>query len=65
MLDAGELAPYTGFTEEEVQDLCRKYGRNFADIQRWYDGYLLEENAVEKDHFEKNDFKRNLHIYNQ
>lgn len=64
MLDAGELAPYTGFTEEEVQDLCRKYGRNFADIQRWYDGYLLEENAVEKDHFEKNDFKRNLHIYN-
>ncbi len=39
MLDAGELAPYTGFTEE-VQDLCRKYGRNFADIQRWYDGYF-------------------------
>lgn len=49
MLDAGELAPYTGFTEAEVQSLCRQYGRNFHDIKRWYDGYLLEDN---------------LHIYN-
>lgn len=49
MLDAGELAPYTGFTKDEVQDFCRKYGRNFNDIQKWYDGYVLEGN---------------LHVYN-
>lgn len=52
MLDAGELAPYTGFTKEEVQTLCRKYGRDFNDIQKWYDGYILEG------------LEGNLHVYN-
>lgn len=42
MLDAGELAPFTGFTNEEVFELCRDKRRNFDDIQRWYDGYILE-----------------------
>ena len=37
-----QLAPYTGFTEEEVQNLCRKFGRPFEDIKAWYDGYLVE-----------------------
>ena len=37
-----QLAPYTGFTEEEVQDLCEKFGRPFNDIKAWYDGYLVE-----------------------
>lgn len=38
-----------GFTREEVQDLCVKCRRNFDDVQRWYDGYILGDN---------------LHIYN-
>ena len=42
MLDAGELAPYVGFTEEEVKGLCQAYHRDFNDIKRWYDGYVLE-----------------------
>jgi hypothetical protein len=37
-----QLAPYTGFTEKEVQDLCGKFGRTFEDIKAWYDGYLVE-----------------------
>ena len=37
-----QLAPYTGFTEEEVQNLCRRFGRPFEDIKAWYDGYLVE-----------------------
>ena len=41
MLDAGMLAPYIGFTVDEVKELCEKYGRDFASVQRWYDGYLL------------------------
>lgn len=49
MLDAGELAPYVGFTEEEVKGLCQAYHRDFNDIKRWYDGYVLEGN---------------LHVYN-
>ena len=41
MLDAGVLAPYVGFTEEEVKELCEKYNRDFRGVERWYDGYLL------------------------
>ena len=41
MLAAGSLAPYVGFTEEEVKALCVRYHREFAEVQRWYDGYTL------------------------
>ncbi len=43
MLDAGELAPYIGFTENEVMELCERYNRDFNAVKRWYDGYLLNE----------------------
>ena len=43
MLDAGVLAPYIGFTENEVKELCEKYGRDFRSVQRWYDGYLFHD----------------------
>lgn len=42
MIDAGMLAPYIGFTEDEAQDLCSKYGRDFEQVKRWYDGYVLD-----------------------
>lgn len=42
MLDARVFAPYIGFTEDEVQWLCKKYNRDFDEVKRWYDGYLLE-----------------------
>ena len=41
MLNSGPIAPYVGFTESEVQGLCKKYGQNFEEVKRWYDGYLL------------------------
>ncbi len=41
MLQADELAPYIGFTEDEVKDLCEKYNRDFDKVKKWYDGYLL------------------------
>ena len=46
MLDASVFAPYIGFTEDEVKDLCAKYHQDFAEVKRWYDGYLLEEYQV-------------------
>ena len=46
MLDAGELAPYIGFTESEVRALCEKYNRDFNEVKRWYDGYLLSGHQV-------------------
>lgn len=46
MLDARVFAPYIGFTEAEVQRLCKKYHKNFEEVKRWYDGYLLEDCQV-------------------
>lgn len=46
MLEAANLAQYIGFTEEEVKVLCRKYGRDFEKVKKWYDGYLLENYQV-------------------
>ena len=42
MLDPSLLAPYVGFTEDEVKDLCKAYNKNFTEVKRWYDGYSLE-----------------------
>ena len=46
MLDAGVMAPYIGFTEEEVKELCERYHRDFEKVKYWYDGYLLEDYQV-------------------
>ena len=46
MLDAGVMAPYIGFTEVEVKDLCERYHRDFEKVKYWYDGYLLEDYQV-------------------
>ncbi len=41
MLIPGPLAPYFGFTEDEVKVLCEKYQKDFREVKRWYDGYQL------------------------
>lgn len=46
MLDARGLASYTGFTENEVKELCETYNRDFSEVKRWYDGYLLGREHV-------------------
>lgn len=42
MLDTREYAEFTGFTEQEVKELCNQYNMNFEDTKRWYNGYNLE-----------------------
>ena len=42
MIDADDMAPFMGFTEEEVQGLAQKSGVSFDDLKRWYDGYNLK-----------------------
>lgn len=39
MLNPGPLAPYVGFTEDEVAALCQKYQMDLDEIKNWYDGY--------------------------
>lgn len=43
MLEPGLLAEFTGFTEEEVISLCKKYGLSFEEACKWYDGYCLDQ----------------------
>ena len=39
ILDAMELSEFVGFTETEVQELCKEHGIDFEECRRWYDGY--------------------------
>lgn len=39
MLQPKKLAEYVGFTEKEVQKLCRENNMSFEDAKKWYDGY--------------------------
>ncbi len=41
MTDAGDLAEYFGFTENEVQELCEQYTMSFEEARAWYNGYHL------------------------
>ena len=43
MMFPRQLAQFTGFTEDEVEGLCRRYGRNYEDIKEWYDGYDVKD----------------------
>ncbi len=43
MADPMNLAPYVGFTKEEVKSLCDRYSRSYEECRRWYDGYYFEE----------------------
>ena len=45
MLDAEDMAPFMGFTVDEVKALADKNNMDFEEIKRWYDGYNL--NGVE------------------
>lgn len=46
MLDPGNLAPYFGFTNQEVKQLCEIYHKNFEEVKHWYDGYLLSGQQI-------------------
>lgn len=41
ILDPSAFTQYTGFTEQEVRDLCSKNDMSFEEAERWYDGYCI------------------------
>lgn len=46
MTDPAELAGFFGFTEEEARELCAQRKMDFSEIQKWYDGYLLNGSHI-------------------
>lgn len=46
MTNAAPLEEFTGFTENEVNDLCSEYEKDYSEIKRWYDGYNVDGIAI-------------------
>lgn len=46
MIDPAELSDFFGFTEKEVQGLCTGRNAAFPQLQKWYDGYLLNKSHI-------------------
>lgn len=42
ILNPGEFAEYTGFTEKDVRELCAEHNMDFDEMKRWYDGYSFD-----------------------
>ncbi len=43
ILNPGQFAEFTGFTESEVRKLCKKKKMDFEEVKAWYDGYNFGE----------------------
>ena len=43
MTGAGRLTEFVGFTAEETKGLCERYGMDYEECKRWYDGYDMGE----------------------
>ena len=41
MVKAGPMAPFYGFTKDEVRILAEKHVMNFDELEKWYDGYEI------------------------
>ena len=39
ILNPGSFARFTGFTEDEVRNLCDDHAQDFTTMKSWYDGY--------------------------
>ena len=47
MVEPRKMAPYFGFTMDEVRTLAEKHGMDFAELEKWYDGYQIgDENSM-------------------
>ena len=41
MVDPKRMARYFGFTKDEVRELAPKFGTDFDELEKWYDGYQI------------------------
>ena len=46
MQDQACMAEFTGFTKAETRSLCEKYGVDYVETERWYDGYNVNGISV-------------------
>ena len=41
MVEPGNMAPYFGFTKNEVRALATQHDVDFEELEKWYDGYQI------------------------
>ena len=41
IVDPKDMAGLVGFEADEVRRLCGRFGMDYAEMERWYDGYLI------------------------
>ena len=47
MVEPVDMAPYFGFTKDEVRALAATHGADFDELEKWYDGYQIgDEQSV-------------------
>ena len=46
ILVPGRFGEFTSFTESNVRSLCGRYGMDFEEVIRWYDGYDFSGDAA-------------------
>ena len=46
MTNAVPIQEFTGFTENEVINLCKEYKKDFNEVKRWYDGYTVDGESI-------------------
>lgn len=46
MMNAVPISEFTGFTQQEVKELCGRYQISFDEVCRWYDGYTVDDLSV-------------------
>ena len=43
MTNSGKMAEFTGFSENEVAELCERYHKDINEMRYWYNGYQVDE----------------------
>ena len=47
MVEPVDMAPYFGFTKDEVKSLAEKHRMDFDELEKWYDGYQIgDEHSI-------------------
>ena len=47
MVEPVDMAPYFGFTKDEVKALAEKHRMDFDELEKWYDGYQIgDEHSI-------------------
>ena len=50
ILNPTPLEEFMGFTEKEVEELCKKYNMDYEKMKDWYDGYRMTDDLSVYNH---------------